>query len=505
MHISKKLLARDIDGLKRVFHQFWIQSAVRNKTSMRNHFLLFGVFLVMEGVFGADEVTAISANVGDDVTLETGDTEVQRADELSWRIQGEIIARLDREAKMVSINTDDERFSGRLLLDKTTGSLTIKNINTADSGVYELRIISRSGVKTKTFSLTVHSEDVIVQVSVMEGDSVTLNINDTKQKDEELNWEVSKDENVYKSIKDERFKTGETGSLTITNINIKDSGLYRLEISSSTSIKYKAGFNVAVHEGLKSVSVMEGDTITLHTGVTQILTDRLNGTGSSRSNINLNKETGEITIRNIRGDQSGDFEVEINTTNVALHRKFSINISGVFSDEKDGVKTVSEKTGTNVVLDTHVTKIQKDDISIEWTFGPQNISIAKLEGKGENKIYNYNDERFKNRLNLHIDSGDLTIKNANSEHSGLYQIKIINNTFTIQKRFSVTVSDSGLSSGAVAGIVGSVLMALLFAAALGVNYYQYTIISKLKKQSVSVTDQNQEQDETTPTVNNHHL
>ncbi|XP_048054300.1 carcinoembryonic antigen-related cell adhesion molecule 1-like isoform X2 [Megalobrama amblycephala] len=425
MHISKKLLARDIDGLKRVFHQFWIQSAVRNKTSMRNHFLLFGVFLVMEGVFGADEVTAISANVGDDVTLETGDTEVQRADELSWRIQGEIIARLDREAKMVSINTDDERFSGRLLLDKTTGSLTIKNINTADSGVYELRIISRSGVKTKTFSLTVHSEDVIVQVSVMEGDSVTLNINDTKQKDEELNWEVSKDENVYKSIKDERFKTGETGSLTITNINIKDSGLYRLEISSSTSIKYKAGFNVAVH--------------------------------------------------------------------------------GVFSDEKDGVKTVSEKTGTNVVLDTHVTKIQKDDISIEWTFGPQNISIAKLEGKGENKIYNYNDERFKNRLNLHIDSGDLTIKNANSEHSGLYQIKIINNTFTIQKRFSVTVSDSGLSSGAVAGIVGSVLMALLFAAALGVNYYQYTIISKLKKQSVSVTDQNQEQDETTPTVNNHHL
>ncbi|XP_048054132.1 carcinoembryonic antigen-related cell adhesion molecule 1-like [Megalobrama amblycephala] len=403
---------------------------------------------------------------------------------------------------MVSINTDDERFSGRLLLDKTTGSLTIKNINTADSGVYELRIISRSGVKTKTFSLTVHSEDVIVQVSVMEGDSVTLNINDTKQKDEELNWEVSKDENVYKSIKDERFKTGETGSLTITNINIKDSGLYRLEISSSTSIKYKAGFNVAVHEGLKSVSVMEGDTITLHTGVTQILTDRLNGTGSSRSNINLNKETGEITIRNIRGDQSGDLEVEINTTNVALHRKFSINISGVFSNEKDGVKTVSKKTGTDVVLHTRLTEIQKDDL-IEWTFGPQNISIAKTDGKSKNIIYNDNDVRFNNKLVLQIDSGDLTISDANSEHSGLYQLKIMNNTFTIQKRFSLTVSDSGLSSGAVGGIVG-VLVAVIVAAAV-VIYYQYTIISKLKKQLVSVTDQNQEQDETTPTVNNHHL
>ncbi|XP_048054133.1 uncharacterized protein LOC125272962 [Megalobrama amblycephala] len=297
------------------------------------YFLSFVVFLV-EGVFGADEVKAVSANVGEDVILETDEAEVQRADELSWRIQGEIIAEFDRETKMVSIITDDERFSGRLQMDKTTGSLTIKNINTADSGVYELQISSRSRVKKKTFSLTVHSEVGSVQVSVMEGDSVTLNINDNEvQKDEELNWKVKpKDENVYKSINDERFKTGETGSLTITNINIKDSGLYRLESSSITSsdIKYKTRFNVAVHvetDGLKSVSVMEGDTITLRTGVTQILTARLNGTSASRSNINLNKETGEITIRNIRGDQSGDLEVEINTSNVTVHRKFSINIS----------------------------------------------------------------------------------------------------------------------------------------------------------------------------------
>jgi len=90
----------------------------------------------------------------------------------------------------------------------------------------------------------------IVEVSVMEGDSVTLNINYTVQKDEELNWKVKpKDENKYKSINDERFKESKTGSLTITNINVKDCGLYQLESSSSTSsdIKYKAIFNVTVH------------------------------------------------------------------------------------------------------------------------------------------------------------------------------------------------------------------------------------------------------------------
>ncbi|XP_048054301.1 uncharacterized protein LOC125273076 [Megalobrama amblycephala] len=303
---------------------------------MRKFYFLSSVVLLVEGVFGADEVKSISANVGDDVILETDDAEVQRADDLLWRIQGEkgLIAEFDRETNTVSV-TNDERFSGRVLLDKRTGSLTIKNINTADSGVYELEINSRSGIKTKTFSLIVHPEVVVVEVSVMEGDSVTLNINDNEvQRDEELNWKVKpKDENVFKSINDERFKTGETGSLTITNINIKDSGLYRLEISSSSTssdIRYKTRFNVAVHvetDGLKSVSVMEGDTITLRTGVTQILTARLNGTSASRSNINLNKETGEITIRNIRGDQSGDLEVEINSSNVTVHRKFSINIS----------------------------------------------------------------------------------------------------------------------------------------------------------------------------------
>lgn len=111
----------------------------------------------------------------------------------------------------------------------------------------------------------------------------------------------------------------------------------------------------------------------------------------------------------------------------------------VFSDEEDGVKTVSETKGDSVLLHTHVTHIQQND-PIEWTFGPQNIPVAKTDGKSESISYNYNDERFKNRLYLDIRTGDLTIKKSSTEHSGLYQLKIITSSYTIQKSFSVAVS-----------------------------------------------------------------
>jgi len=111
----------------------------------------------------------------------------------------------------------------------------------------------------------------------------------------------------------------------------------------------------------------------------------------------------------------------------------------VFSDEEDGVKTVSETMGDSVLLHTHVTHIQQND-PIEWTFGTQNIPLAKTDGMSYSISYNYNDEIFKNRLYLDIRTGDLTIKKSSTEHSGLYQLKIITSSYTIQKSFRVAVS-----------------------------------------------------------------
>ncbi len=53
----------------------------------------------------------------------------------------------------------------------------------------------------------------------------------------------------------------------------------------------------------------------------------LNGAADERwSNINLNGQTGDLTIQNIRRDQSGDYKVEINTSSMILHMKFNIAV-----------------------------------------------------------------------------------------------------------------------------------------------------------------------------------
>ncbi len=51
----------------------------------------------------------------------------------------------------------------------------------------------------------------------------------------------------------------------------------------------------------------------------------LNSAADSRwSNVHLNDQTRELTIRNIRRDQSGDYKEEVNTISKILHRKFLI-------------------------------------------------------------------------------------------------------------------------------------------------------------------------------------
>uniref|UniRef100_A0A8C1XXY0 Ig-like domain-containing protein n=1 Tax=Cyprinus carpio TaxID=7962 RepID=A0A8C1XXY0_CYPCA len=115
-------------------------------------------FWHLVGVFaGSDEVKSVIE--GNSVTLESGLTEIKTDSEITWKFgQPEtIISYINKEAKIFNTSDGpDGRFRGRLQLDHQTGSLTITDTRTTDSGLYQITI-SETTVTTNRFSVTVYA------------------------------------------------------------------------------------------------------------------------------------------------------------------------------------------------------------------------------------------------------------------------------------------------------------------------------------------------------------
>uniref|UniRef100_A0A8C1QSD5 Si:ch73-27e22.6 n=1 Tax=Cyprinus carpio TaxID=7962 RepID=A0A8C1QSD5_CYPCA len=180
----------------------------------------------------------------------------------------------------------------------------------------------------------------------MEGDSVTLNTHLTEiQRDGLIMWKfglvliakINAKDNK-RDFYDERFKDrlqlDQTGSLNITNTRTTDSGFYK--VTSSRTEKPLNTFNLTVYgvtEEENSVSVMEGDPVTLNPDVTEIQrylliqwmfestriaeVNKLTQTsytydadGRFRDRLKLDP-TGSLTITNTRTTDSGLYQLAI--------------------------------------------------------------------------------------------------------------------------------------------------------------------------------------------------
>ncbi|XP_057181311.1 T-lymphocyte surface antigen Ly-9-like isoform X2 [Triplophysa rosa] len=93
---------------------------------------------------------------GDSVTLHTHLTHIQRDDQILWMFgpQGTRIAEIYYQKP----NTYDKtgRYGGRLRINSQTGSLTITNITSTDSGLHELQIINSRATLYKRFNISVY-------------------------------------------------------------------------------------------------------------------------------------------------------------------------------------------------------------------------------------------------------------------------------------------------------------------------------------------------------------
>ncbi len=105
-------------------------------------------------MFAGDAVKSVME--GESVTLEI---EVKADDQIQWRFGHILIALINRQRGKIKVFDDvlDERFRDRLELDKT-GSLTITDTRTTDSGLYEVKITSSTQTPLNTFNLTVYGE-----------------------------------------------------------------------------------------------------------------------------------------------------------------------------------------------------------------------------------------------------------------------------------------------------------------------------------------------------------
>uniref|UniRef100_A0A673L1Z1 Uncharacterized LOC107751544 n=2 Tax=Sinocyclocheilus rhinocerous TaxID=307959 RepID=A0A673L1Z1_9TELE len=433
---------------------------------------------------------------------------------MTWYFNDTRIAQITGD--LSKICTDEqckERFRDRLKLDSQTGDLTITNTRTTDSGVFQLHAISRRIIQ-KVFNVDVSGAetDKTNTKSAMEGESVSLNPGLIKNPNDSMTWffnddpiaeitgdqsEICTDEQCDGRFRDRLKLDNQTGSLTIMNITTTDAGLYKLQNNSHIhphhSIINIRRFSITVigASGVEtdgvSVSMKEGDSVTLHTDVeinhqdtmkwylnnfriaqiignqSKICTDK-QCKKRFRDRLKLDHQTGSLTITNTRTTDSGLYKLLISSIKI-IQKIFHIAVYDVPADERDEIKRKSVQEGTSVTLDSQV--ITNPNYLMTWYFN--DILIAEITGD-QSKICvdGQCEKRFRDRLTLDHQTGSLTITNTRTTDSGLYKLKIVHSIHRRHsisiiriKRFSITVIDSSLPLGVIAGAICAAVVLLV--------------------------------------------
>ncbi|XP_052445203.1 uncharacterized protein LOC127986967 [Carassius gibelio] len=127
------------------------------RSRMMFSFLRTLILILLCDVFGSDDVKSVSVLEGDSVSLNTDVTEVQSEQKIMWTFgpQRTQIARIYKQ----NIDTDATNtiLENRLQMDNQTGSLTVRNIRSEHSGLYELQIYIYRGISVKRFSVSVYA------------------------------------------------------------------------------------------------------------------------------------------------------------------------------------------------------------------------------------------------------------------------------------------------------------------------------------------------------------
>ncbi|XP_067218578.1 SLAM family member 5-like [Chanodichthys erythropterus] len=124
---------------------------------LKTFILIFLCSWSRAGVFGVE--LKMEVTEGESVTLNPDPTELQRNDLILWKFGDNniLIAQINRQNNKIRLfnNSAEGRFIDRLKLDLQTGSLTIINSRSTDSGLYKISSSRRETINM--FNLTVYA------------------------------------------------------------------------------------------------------------------------------------------------------------------------------------------------------------------------------------------------------------------------------------------------------------------------------------------------------------
>ncbi|XP_052447199.1 uncharacterized protein LOC127988475 [Carassius gibelio] len=356
---------------------------------------------------GVTEMKLMSVKEGDHVILQTGVPQLTGDELIVWRFgdEGKLIAKHDIEAKSPPLYDDtDERFRDRLKLDQT-GSLTITNTRTTDSGHYKVKISSNKQTLYQKYIVTISEPGLSpaavagivvagIAVVVLLATAAAVGLIYHRRMIAEIPETVSGVEG-----EDVELKTGVT------------------KIHTSDLIEWKGG-----NKDNLIAQIKEG-TITSYEDVFY---------GVFRDRLKLDMKTGSLTIKNPRIEHTGPYKFLINEK---CKKRFIVYIKG---------KTLAVKENDSDTLETK-TEIQTGD-EIRWMFGDKDALIAEIKGETrEVTTYDGPDGRFRDRLELDMANGSLTIKNITADHAGLYKLLILSSGSTLCSKFFIYVGESTAS------------------------------------------------------------
>ncbi|XP_056095287.1 SLAM family member 5-like [Rhinichthys klamathensis goyatoka] len=379
-------------------------------------------------VFGAeDAVKTVSVMEGDSPTLNTDVTETQKAELILWTFGPDStrIAQINRLVNMVSFNPIsrpihsvvslysnalDGRFRGRLELDDQTGDLTIRNIKTEHSGLYELQIFGGNVVTAQKFSIIVSARlpvPVIISDSShcsSSSSSCSLVCSVLNVCDATLSWYAGM--SVLSSISASDLSI----SLSLPlEVEYQDKNTYSCVLNNPIS-------NQTTHLDINTLChTCAVDESTIKTG------------GLSFSHIVL------ICVF------VGVIVVAVAAVGLfTIHRKYrnTNQMTDGVVPEKVELKTVSVTVGDSITLNTGITKIQHCDV-LQWRFAKSGTDhtnpfdvITRLNELNNSGCHDHDDRLIQvhdDRVHLDRKTGYLTINDIRLTDFGVYKLNIIRN------------------------------------------------------------------------------